>query len=151
MVAMGRSLSKRDDKGKGTRKEEKIEYPLHMGSRGGIARGTGRPAGAGRARRNEGNQLAEGANSCPSQQSTGTLRQRTLAETWTTSGGRMGAFGTQTPTGWDHLGSSQTHERGDTANNVTAHTNTNANTHTNTSNTTPNTPSTIDDQWSSQQ
>ena len=124
-----------------------------MGGRGGFARGTGRHAGAGRGRRNEGNQAEEGAPGRPSQQPPGTLRQRTLAETWTTSGGRMGAFGTQTPPGWDIQGSSQMHDRGDAADNVTTHTHTlaNANTQTNTPNTTPNTPSTIDDQWSSQQ
>ena len=68
-----------------------------MGGRGGIARGTGRPAGAGRVRRNEGSQLGEGAPGRPSQQPTGTLRKRTLAETWTTRGAGWAPSGRRRP------------------------------------------------------
>lgn len=64
-----------------------------MGSRGGATLGMGRPGNGGRPREIEIGQATERAQSRNSQHSTGNLRQRTLAETWTTSGGRMGAFG----------------------------------------------------------
>jgi hypothetical protein len=119
------------------------------GGRGGIARGMGRPATAGRPEERERGQAVERTPSRLSQQSTGNLRQRTLAETWTTSGGRMGAFGVQSPSGWDDPGqmnsSNRTHSM--SANPV----NRDDNNTTNTTNTTPNIFSTTtSEQWSQQ-
>jgi hypothetical protein len=123
------------------------------GGRGGMARGMGRPITAEQPREQGGRQAAERAPSHLSQQSTGNLRQRTLAETWTTSGGRMGAFGTQSPSGWGvPQESRQTdHNRmhGGTSGSSANHDNNTTYT-TNNTNTTPETLST-NEQWSSQQ
>ena len=59
-----------------------------FGNRGGYARGGVRVAQTGATR---GGAAWDGTEQPP-----GSLRQRTLAETWTVNGGRMGAFGTQT-------------------------------------------------------
>ena len=121
-----------------------------MGGRGGAARGRGRSrtAVAGSSRGAEGGQATAGAPVRPSQQ--GNLRQQTLAETWTNSGGRMGAFGMQSPTGWDNAPvNSQGNDHDSTAN-ISTHSSHNNNNPT--IPTIPNTPNTPppNEPWSSQ-
>ena len=124
-----------------------------LSGRGGAARGRGRTVAAGGSREAERGQAtaaAGGAPARPTQQSTGTLRQSTLAETWTNSGGRMGAFGMHSPIGWDDV---PMNSQGINRDSVTNISNTQSNTHNTTSSNNPNTPNTLptNEQWSSQQ
>ena len=108
------------------------------GGRGGAARGRGRTAAGESSREAERGQTTVAGGGAParlSQQSTGNLRQQTLAETWTNSGGRMGAFRMHSPTGWDDAPANSQGTNCDSIANFSVQ----PNTHTNTNNYTTNT------------